>query len=78
MAKRIPDVLPVSPLSLACPLCKAKPNHDCTSISSYGILHVARIRAAAARDMAKRKKKNREANQAAAEIARDASDKSNS
>jgi len=28
--------------------------------------------------MAKRKKKNREANQAAAEIARDASDKSNS
>ena len=61
MAKSITDVLPVSPLSLACPLCKAKPNYDCTSISSYGILHVARIRAAAARDMAKRKKKSREA-----------------
>ena len=55
----IPEVLAVSPISLTCPLCKAKPNHDCVPTEGFGVVHVARIRAAAAKDMAKRKSRNK-------------------
>jgi len=47
----IPGVklLPVSPLSIPCPHCKAKPARDCyTKSGGFSALHVARIKAAAA------------------------------
>jgi len=57
MAKRkpsteaLPPVLPTSPLSLECPFCKAKPGRDCsTSSGGFSVVHVARIKAAAAID----------------------------
>ena len=37
----IPEVLAVSPISLTCPLCKAKPNHDCVPSGAIGVVHVA-------------------------------------
>ena len=49
--KQIPEreVLPISPLSVVCPLCNAKPRRDCKTPSGmFSVLHVARIRAAAA------------------------------
>jgi hypothetical protein len=50
-------VLPVAPISLPCPFCKAKPGKDCsTSAGGFAVLHVARIRAAAARDAANKRK----------------------
>ena len=45
------DVLSVSPISLVCPLCKARPKRDCsTSSGGFSLLHIARIRAAAAKN----------------------------
>jgi hypothetical protein len=41
------------PLTLVCPFCEAKPDDDCaTSSGGFSILHVARIQAAAAKDVA--------------------------
>jgi len=49
-------MLPVSPLSIACPFCKAKPMRDCsTSSDGFSELHVARIKAAAAQDKANKR-----------------------
>jgi hypothetical protein len=40
-------VLPTSPLTLMCPLCKAKPGRDCSiRFGNFSAVHVARIRAA--------------------------------
>jgi hypothetical protein len=51
----ISDILPVSPLSLQCPHCQARPNKDCTASSGgFSVLHVERIQAAAAKDKAKK------------------------
>ncbi len=51
------EVLPTSPLRVVCPLCKAKPDHDCsTGEGLFAEIHVARIKAAARAD----KKKARE------------------
>jgi hypothetical protein len=44
----VPEVLPISPISLVCPFCKAKPNQDCqTSSGGFSVLHIARILKAA-------------------------------
>jgi hypothetical protein len=43
----VPEILPTSPISLICPLCKAKPDHDCvTDIGEFSAIHIARINAA--------------------------------
>jgi hypothetical protein len=43
------QMLPTSPVTLACPRCKAKPGHDCVMLSGKApLVHVARIKAAAA------------------------------
>ena len=40
----IPPVLPVSPLSVECPHCKAKPGHDrATDSGVFSVMHLARI-----------------------------------
>jgi len=40
--------LPISPISLVCPFCKARPGRDCTTTSGvFSAIHVARIKAAA-------------------------------
>jgi hypothetical protein len=51
----IPEVLPISPISLPCPYCKAKPGKDCaTSSGGLAVLHLSRIKAAAM-DLKKKK-----------------------
>jgi hypothetical protein len=57
MEKLIPEYLPVSPISIPCSLCNAKPNKACeTSAGGYlEIVHVARIKAAAKMDVTARK-----------------------
>jgi hypothetical protein len=55
----IPEFIPVSPVTLACPLCAAKPGKDC-HVSSGGnlpVVHLARIRAAAKMDIAEKKRR---------------------
>lgn len=57
MDHNFPEVLPVSPLSLACPQCNAKPGKDCVTLSGgLAVLHLARIKAAAAKDTANKPK----------------------
>jgi hypothetical protein len=47
----IPEVLPISPISLDCPLCGAKPGHDCeTTSGGFSAVHIDRIKAAARAD----------------------------
>jgi hypothetical protein len=57
MKELIPEYLPVSPISIVCSLCNAKPNKACaTSSGGYlEVVHVARIKAAAKTDVAARK-----------------------
>jgi hypothetical protein len=44
----IPEELPVSPVGLVCPFCKAKPGQDCASTSGgFASVHLARMQAAA-------------------------------
>jgi hypothetical protein len=48
----VPEDLPVSPVSLRCPYCKAKPGKDCATISgTLAVVHLARVKAAAAMDL---------------------------
>jgi hypothetical protein len=50
-ARSIPEVLPVSPVSLPCPQCGAKPGRDCeTTAGGFSAIHIARIKAAARAD----------------------------
>jgi hypothetical protein len=52
-----PEVLPISPMTLTCPHCKASPGHDCeTSAGGFALLHVARVKGAAALDAARAKR----------------------
>jgi hypothetical protein len=47
-APSIPEVLPVSAISLPCPLCSAKPGHDCeTTSGGFAAVHLVRLKAAA-------------------------------
>jgi hypothetical protein len=58
MAKaNVPIYLPISPLSIRCPLCHAKPNKACETATGgqLGLVHVARIKAAAQLDGAAKK-----------------------
>lgn len=51
-------VLPISPITLECPFCKAKPGKDCfTSSGGFSALHVQRIKAAARMDAANKRKR---------------------
>jgi hypothetical protein len=51
----IREILPMSPITLGCPYCKAKPGKDCaTSSGGFAVLHLARIKAAAEKDAAKK------------------------
>ena len=60
MAKAKPSipVLPISPITLVCPLCHAKPGKDCETPSGMylPLVHVARIKAAAKFDRSAKKK----------------------
>jgi len=53
------NVLPTSPMSLACPFCKAQPGSACetTAGGRLEVVHVARIKAAEARDFVRNKQK---------------------
>jgi hypothetical protein len=50
----IPEHIPVSPMTLACPRCGAKPGKDCqkSAGSHLPFVHLARIKAAAKLDAA--------------------------
>jgi hypothetical protein len=51
MPKPRTGALKVSPLSLACPFCKARPESDCVSAAgAFAIVHVARIKKAVTLD----------------------------
>ncbi len=45
---KLPVTLLISPMTLVCPLCRAKPGRDCATVSGIPlpIVHVSRIRAA--------------------------------
>ena len=57
----IPEYLPISPMTLVCPLCNAKPNVVCETAAGgeLELVHVARIKAAAKLDVAARKAKKK-------------------
>ena len=56
MAKKtdVPGYLTISPLTLVCPKCHAKPGKDCVALPGgvVGLVHVSRIKAAAKLDHA--------------------------
>jgi len=55
MAKTtIPEYLLISPMTLRCPFCGAKPGKDCGTFSKVRleVVHMARVRAAAKMDEA--------------------------
>jgi len=50
-----PTLLPISPVSLACPACRAKPGHDCTKTSGgLSAICIERLTAAALINVARR------------------------
>jgi hypothetical protein len=53
----IGEYLPISPITLPCPFCGAKPGHDCETPSEVYLraVHVARVKAAAKMDKEDRK-----------------------
>jgi hypothetical protein len=72
----IPKVLPVSPISLVCPFCKAKPGEDCIKLSDgIAVLHIQRIQAAAAQDKANKRNPREDVNQAAARVVKEATER---
>ena len=52
--EKLPGVLRISPLTIACPYCAAKPRRACGTASGgrIEIVHVARLKAAAAMEAA--------------------------
>jgi hypothetical protein len=48
-------------MTLVCPLCSAKPGHDCETVTGIHLplVHVVRVKAAAARNVAVRKARSR-------------------
>ena len=75
MAKSEIRLLPISPITLACPFCDAKPGRDCeTSSGGFSLVHVQRVKAAAMVDAAN-KPKREEFTKASAGIAREATKK---
>ena len=40
---KVPELLPVSPISIACPFCSSKPGQDsATRAGGFSVIHVAR------------------------------------
>ena len=69
----VPPVLLVSPITLTCPFCHAKPNKDCmTTSGGYSVIHVQRVKAAAKKDAAHAKRRREDVNRAAARTVREA------
>jgi hypothetical protein len=54
MPKNIPEYIAVSPMTLACPKCKAAPGIPCDVVNEFELIHLERIQAAAATDKAKK------------------------
>jgi hypothetical protein len=56
---KIPEYFPISSLVLPCPFCHAKPNQICEPVSGgrFELLHVARVKAAAKLDEARKNRK---------------------
>jgi len=62
MARKLPEYIAVSPISLSCPLCKVKPGKACDLFAGeVEIVHVERIAAATAMDVAAKKARNKAA-----------------
>jgi hypothetical protein len=54
--KRIPDYIAVSPITLTCPRCKAKPGTACDMLDDdLDLIHLERIEAAVVMDVAAKK-----------------------
>jgi hypothetical protein len=54
---KIPEILPISPMSLLCPTCMSMPGRDCiTTSGGLAAIHIARIKAAALADKLKKSK----------------------
>jgi hypothetical protein len=56
---KIPEYPAISPLALLCPFCHAKPNKICEPVSGgrFELVHVARVKAAAKLDEARKNRK---------------------
>jgi len=55
----IPEKLQISLIEIACPFCGAKPAKDCfTTSRGFAAIHVARIKAAALMNVARKRKRN--------------------
>jgi hypothetical protein len=56
MKTEIPEYLPISPISLRCPFCHARPNKVCETAlgGRLEVVHIARIKAAAKIDEARK------------------------
>jgi len=55
MPMKIPEYIPVSPITLACPKCKAAAGTPCDVLDEFELIHMERIREAAAIDAAANK-----------------------
>ncbi len=59
MAK-LPDFIPISPMTLTCPRCSAKPRQACVMCKGqFEAIHVERVEAAALKDVAAKKERLR-------------------
>ena len=59
--EELPDHVAIGPISLACPRCTAKPGEACDVLIDKGleVVHVERIKAALAMDVAAKKRLDR-------------------
>jgi hypothetical protein len=54
--KKIPDYIAVSPITLTCPRCKAKPGTACDMLDDdLDLIHLERVEAAVVMDVASKK-----------------------
>jgi hypothetical protein len=52
----LPDYIPISPMTLTCPRCKAAPGVACQKLrDEVELIHIERIEAAAEKDLAAKK-----------------------
>jgi len=55
----IPEALPINPLSLECPTCKAEPGRNCVANTGPSqTVHFTRVEAAAAIDVGNKRKRD--------------------
>lgn len=50
--RKLPEHITVSPMTLACPKCKAVPGTPCDIVNDFELIHLERIQQAAAMDAA--------------------------